>query len=263
MKQILRNETGAVVIVVILVIILAVGAGGATFLGVRMAIDGGDFLQPFEDLGWISSNEENDDVKDEEIEKEEDDDDEIISLSSNNEVSGVVKSRLSSEAQKSDVDHYYGKMTMADAITEDDELEDGMEELYDLLKLEVNLYVRENKMVEIVFSVHMKEFLESVYDLYKDDFSEYGYENYDDFEDAMVPMFESAFDLGFESALEDSDVSQYINKYIEDGDIQVYITEEGFESLYENYDIDPEEDDINNVIDALEESIGIKISKVN
>jgi hypothetical protein len=155
-------------------------------------------------------------------------------------------------------------MTLAES-TFADGVDEELAKLYDLLKLEVNLYVENNEMVEIVFSVYMKEYLEGAYELYKDELSESGYESYEDFEEEMLPVFESAFDFGFEEALNnsDTDIGNYVNKYVEDGNIQVYITKEGFASLYENYDIDPDETDVEKVIQSIEDAIGIKINKVD
>ncbi|MCI8309576.1 MAG: hypothetical protein HFJ45_05200 [Clostridia bacterium] len=283
MKQNLKNQTGAAFIVVILVIIVAVLAGGAAFLGVRMLVQGGSFLQPFEELGWISSSEDEDDKEDKDEKKDNKKDknnvdNENVENKTNkkddnkNTTSGsktsnttsskgsVLESRLSSEAKKSDTEHYYGSMTMAD-YPEYSNSNDEFADLYSLLKLEVNLYARDSKVVEIVFTVNMKDFLESAYDLYEDDFKASGYTTYKDFEDEMVPIFESAFDFGFDSALEDNEMKNYVSKYVEDGNIQVYITEEGFESLYDNYGIKDGEENVDTIIDALEESMGITIKK--
>lgn len=295
MKQSLKNQSGVVFIVVILVIVLALVAGSATFLGVRMAIAGGHFLQPFEDLGWISlEDEENKDDKEDKTEdnkkdKDSDEDDEKENSKDSEEKepketsknsddkdskdsketskdsdkksdnSSSQKSRLSDEAKKSDTVHYYGSMTMADS---DEYKDDEFADLYKLLKLEVDLYAREDKVVEIVFTVKMKDFLKEAFNSNKDEFATMGYTNYEDFEKEMLPMFESMFDFGFESATENSEFSKYLTKYQDGGDIQFYVTKDGFDALYDTYGIKEGENDVNTIIKSLEDAMELSIKKV-
>lgn len=285
MKQNLKSQSGIAFIVVILVIVLAVCAGLGTFLGVRMAIAGGHFLQPFADLGWISlddeeDKEENKDDKskdkksDEEDEKSsskdssdktsDDEEDKASNKDSKDsdkksDNTSSQKSRLSDEAKKADAVHYYGSMTMADS---DEYKDDEFADLYKLLKLEVDLYARENKVVEIVFTVKMKDFLKEAFNTNKDEFATMGYTNYEDFEKEMLPMFESMFDFGFESATEDSEFSKYLTKYQDGGDIQLYVTKDGFDALYDTYGIKEGENDVDTIIESLEEAMELSIKKV-
>lgn len=266
MNQKLKNQKGIALIALVLVIIVAVAAGGATYLGVRMLITGEPFLTPFEELGWIELDEEDDESdkdekksdkkdSDEDVDDEEEDDSKTSGT-----LGSVVKDRLSAEAKKSDVEHYYGSMTMADS---GEYSTSEYAELYELLKLEVNLYARNDQVVEIVFTINMKEYLEKSYELYEDDFVEAGYETYEEFEEEMIPMMESAFDFGFSSAAdENEEIYDYIEKYNDGGNLQIYITEDGFDSLYETYDIEEGTANVDTFCDALEESMGIKINKV-
>lgn len=254
MKEKLKNQNGVAFLAVILVIIIAVVAGGTTYLGVRMLITGDSFFEPFKELGWISLDEnDKEDVSDSNDEE----------VTDSEKVSGSVKEeRLSEEAKKSDTVHYSGKMTMADS--EDVKADEEYADLYKLLTLEADVYARNNQAVEIVFTINMKEFLEGAYELYKDEMTDSGYENYEDFEKDMIPVFEKAFDFGYSeaSSKNDSDIYDYIEKYEDDAVIQVYITEKGFDALYETYGIGESDENITDIINALEESIGITLKKV-
>ena len=55
MDKFLKNSAGIAAIVIVLIVIVGVVAGGATVLAVRMVVTGEDYLAPFEELGWISS----------------------------------------------------------------------------------------------------------------------------------------------------------------------------------------------------------------
>ena len=88
-----------------------------------------------------------------------------------------------------------------------------------------------------------------------------GYSSYEEFETAMVPYFEKSFDMGLSSSLDD-ETSQYIETYKDNGLIQIYMTEKGFEQLYDNYGIEEGTNDIDTIKSALEKSLDIKIEKV-
>ena len=271
MKKILKNQAGAAILIAILVIVIAAAGGGAAFLGVRSLVTGEPFLQPFEDLGWIEldddkededEDEDKDDKKsskkdDKDEDEDEDEDEDKDKDKDKDDTESVKESRLSKDAKKSDTDHYYGSMTMAEAEGIDEEYKD----IYELLKVEVDIYARDDKPVEIVFTVKMKDFMVKLYEENKEEMSSQ-YATYEEFESAMQPIFESAFNMGFDSATQDTDVSQYITKYVDDGDIQIYIPEDDMESLYDEYGYDPEVDTLDALIDSLEESMGIKINKV-
>ena len=209
MKKNLNNQKGIAFIAVIIVLIVAVIAGGAAYLGIRMLITGDSFLAPFEELGWINSDKENDD----------------------NEKENKVKDRLSDEAKSSGTTHYYGKLSMADS--DDVDPSDENYELYKLLTMEVDMYTKADKVVEIVFTVNMKDFLKGMYDEYEEEMGSSGYSSYEEFETAMVPYFEKSFDMGLSSSLDD-ETSQYIETYKDNGLIQINMTEKGFEQLYDN-----------------------------
>jgi len=271
MKKNLKNQNGMAIIAVILIVIIACVAGLAAFLGVRMVVTGEHFLQPFENLGWIELEDDESDKKDdkdddkkskkdkENDEEDDDDDEKDTGKKESSNKNSSLDSRLSAAAKEKCVEHYYGMMTL-------EELSKGSSDvyadLYKLLKLEVDVYAKDDKAIEIVFSIRMKDFLEKAYEEYEDEFVEAGYETYDEFEEYMSSVFEQSFDLGFNSATKDSEVSKYIEKYNEDGDIQVYITEEGFDYLYDAYEIEEGKNDIKTLIEAIEDAMGIEIDKV-
>lgn len=277
MKKSLKNQAGAVVIVVILVIVLAAAGGGAAFLGIRMLVTGEPFLQPFEDLGWIELDDEKDEDSDskkskddkkdkkkkedeEDDEDEEDEDDNKKDNKKDEDEDDVKNSRLSAEAKKAGTDHYYGSMTMADS---NEASIAQYADLAKLLKIEIDIYAKNDKPIEIVFTVKMNDFLKGMYDEYGDQMAASGYKTYEEFETAMRPQFESAFDFGFDQGSGNKDYSSYIDKYTDDGDIQIYMTNEGINALYDEYGIDDSKADVDTLIDKLEDSMGIKIEKVN
>ena len=61
MKNILKKQKGIAAIAVVLIVVLSAVAGGTTFLGVRAAVTGDPFLQPFEDMGLIELDNETED----------------------------------------------------------------------------------------------------------------------------------------------------------------------------------------------------------
>lgn len=258
MKKNLNNQKGIAFIAVIIVLIVAVIAGGAAYLGIRMLITGDSFLAPFEELGWINSDKENDDnEKENKVEDKKDTEQDEDETSSS--VSLVRKDRLSDEAKSSGTTHYYGKLSMADS--DDVDPSDENYELYKLLTMEVDMYTKADKVVEIVFTVNMKDFLKGMYDEYEEEMGSSGYSSYEEFETAMVPYFEKSFDMGLSSSLDD-ETSQYIETYKDNGLIQIYMTEKGFEQLYDNYGIEEGTNDIDTIKSALEKSLDIKIEKV-
>ena len=79
MKKIFKNQKGIALIAVILITVVSIVAGGATFLGVRSLVTKEPFLQPFEDMGLMEIEDDEDkkesDKKDKESSKKEDSDD--------------------------------------------------------------------------------------------------------------------------------------------------------------------------------------------
>ena len=278
MKDLLKNQAGAIIVVIILVVVLAAAGGGAAFLAVRMVVSGdGNFLQPFEELGWIDSKDDDsedkeksksDDDKDDGEDEEDDDDDEEkakdkkdtkkdtekdTKKSGSKEEYLVEDSRLSSESKKSSTEHYYGEISLANEIGDED---DEFADLYKLMKAGVNVYAQDGKAVEIEFGFDISEFCKEAYEQYKDDFVAIGMNSSDDIQDMMMNMIETMFDEF------DDEYSEYVTKYIDGGSFQLYVTEKGFESLYETYNITDGEDDIEVLIDALEDSFSTTISLV-
>ena len=280
MKKLLKNEAGMAAIAVIIIIVLAVGAGGAAFLGIRMAITGDDFLQPFEDLGWIDLDDDKDkdededededkdkgskksskksDKKDEDEDEDEDKDKDKDSKKSSSSDEVVNESRLSSAAKKSGVDHYQGCVSMGDTLAESDSTYEDYKDLYNKLKVYVDLYAEDEEVVEVVFTVKMHDFLKYGYENYPEDMGAEEYATFEEYEEAMSPFFESMFDLGLNST--GSGVTDYLDKYTDNGDIQLYITDEGLDLVAENQNVNGRS--LQDLIDGLEESMGMEISKV-
>ena len=254
MKNVLKNQAGAVILVVILVIVLAAAGGGAAFLAVRMVVSGdGNFLQPFEDLGWIDPKDDDEDEdKDDDEDKDKDNDKKDTKKTSSSKKEYLVdETRLSADAKKSNVDHYYGDIALAE------EMDDGeFGDLYKLIKAGINVYAKDGKAIEIEFGFDITEFCEEAYKQYKDEFAELGVTSSDGLVEMMMSMIETMF-TEF-----DEEYSGYVSKYVDGGKFQLYVTEEGFEAIYETYDIEDGEDDIDTLIDALEDAFNTKISLV-
>ena len=69
MEKILKNQKGITLVAIIIISVLSIVAGGTTFLGVRSLVTKEPFLQPFEDMGLM---EIEDDEEDEEDKKDSD-----------------------------------------------------------------------------------------------------------------------------------------------------------------------------------------------
>lgn len=270
MKEFLKNQTGAVIVVIIIVLVLATAGGGAAFLAVRMVVSGdGNFLQPFEELGWIdpkedSSSEDDDDkkedkttdkkVKDDEDEEDNDDEDKTSTSESGKSTEYLLEeSRLSSEAKESGVEHYYGDIGLSTMMEEED---DEFADLYSLMKAGVNLYAKDGKVVEIVFGFDITDFCEEAYKKYPDEFKAQNVNSATELQTMMIELIDSMYDSFGE------EYSDYISKYTEGGVFQLYITEKGFESLYETYDIKDGENDLDKLKEALEDSFDCEIKLV-
>ena len=251
MDKFLKNSAGIAAIVIVLIVIVGVVAGGATILAVRMVVTGEDYLAPFEELGWISSDDEDSSDNKDEAKAEENEEKEITTLAD--------PSRLSEESLESETVQYYGYVTSAEISGYDPT--DEYYDLYDSIKLEINLFALDNKAVEIVFHIDISDALKVMYEEYGDELTSEGYEydTYQDFEDEWLPYFESMM----ESMLSyNEEMEQYVDMYIEDGIIEMYVTEEGFDSLYDTYNIDPESENIQDFIDAVEEGLGVTLEEV-
>lgn len=255
MDKFLKNSAGIAAIVIILIVIVGVVAGGATVLAVRMVVTGEDYLAPFEELGWISSEDDDSEKSDSNDDKVKDEVDKEV-----NEVTTLVDpSRLSKEAQKPEAVQYYGSVTSADlsGYTPSDEYYD----LYNSMELEINLFAVDDKVVELVFHMDIGKCLKVMYEEYGDELTAEGYEydSYQDFEDEWLPYFETVMEtaIGYNDEMQD-----YVDMYMEDGVLEMYVTEKGFESLYEEQDIDPDSDNIDQFIDAIDEAFGVTLKKV-
>lgn len=249
MKQFLKNQTGAVIVVIIIVLVLSVAGGGAAFLVARMVVSGdGNILEPFEEIGWIEP-------KSNQLEEKANDDNVAKKTSGSNKTEYLVEeSRLSSEAKKAGIDHYYGAISMSDQVGDSD---DEMTELYDLINAGVNIYAKDGKTIEIEFGFDITEFCKKAYKEYAEDFEKRGVESADDLQDMMMSILETIFD-GL-----DEEYSDYIKKYVEGGSFQLYVTEKGFKSLYETYNIKDGEEDVDVLIQAIEKNFSTKIKIVN
>ena len=179
MDKFLKNSAGIAAIVIVLIVIVGVVAGGATVLAVRMVVTGEDYLAPFEELGWISSDEEDENTEKDDKVKDvvEDEVKEVTTLAD--------PSRLSEESLEPETVQYYGYVTSAEmsGFSPTDEYYD----LYDSIKLEINLFALDNKAVEIVFHIDISDALKVMYEEYGDELTADGYEydSYQDFEDKL------------------------------------------------------------------------------
>lgn len=273
MKNLLKKQNGAVIIATILVLVLAVVGGGLAFLTVRMVVSGdGNFLQPFEELGWIDQEDEDDskedvediddedkDSKKDDEDKKKDDDKDEKDTKKTSKKSGssseylIDDSRLSSDSKKSGIEHYYGKINLAEELGDED---DEYADLYKLIKAGVNIYAKDGKAVEIAFGFDVSEFCKKAFEEHKEEFETLGMKSADALEEMMMGMIESSFDSF------DEEYSEYITKYVDGGVLQLYVTEKGFESLYDEYGIEDKDNDVKILIDALEDALNTKISLV-
>ena len=75
MKKVLTNQKGITLVAVIIISVLSIVAGGTTFLGVRSLVTKEPFLQPFEDMGLMEIEEEDDDDESKDDKNDSDKDD--------------------------------------------------------------------------------------------------------------------------------------------------------------------------------------------
>lgn len=255
MKELLKNQAGAVIIVIILVLVLATAGGGVAFLAVRMVVSGdGNFLQPFEELGWIDPKEDSDEDAEE---KKSDNDEESETTVTSGDTSKylIEEDRLSEEAKESGVEHYYGEIPLGDVSSGDSTNEEDFSDINDLLKAGVNIYAKDGKVVEIAFGFDITEYCKVAYEKYPEEFE--GYDSAEEVQEMMMELIDKMFEYSFTD-----EYSEYISKYSEGGVLQLYVTEKGFESLYETYGIEAGENDVDTIIESLEEAFDNKIEIV-
>ena len=249
MNKLLKNSAGIAAIVIVLIVIVGVVAGGATVLAVRMIVTGEDYLAPFEELGWISSDNN---------EESENDDKQVTGSDEKDEVN--IKyfddtSRLSEKVKTSGVKQYYGSLSMAEeyGYSPSDENYD----LYDSLKMELSVFALDGKVIEVVIKI---DFMDYVKLAYESDPESYEYETYEEFEEAYIEYFESYAEQ-MKEVLTNSTDSEYVDIYVGDGRIEMYVTEEGLDSLYEEFDTNPD-DSLDEIISAMEDETGIELKEV-
>ena len=249
MNKLLKNSAGIAAIVIVLIVIVGVVAGGATVLAVRMIVTGEDYLAPFEELGWISSDNN---------EESENDDKQVTGSDEKDEVN--IKyfddtSRLSEKVKTSGVKQYYGSLSMAEeyGYSPSDENYD----LYDSLKMELSVFALDGKVIEVVIKI---DFMDYVKLAYESDPESYEYETYEEFEEAYIEYFESYAEQ-MKEVLTNSTDSEYVDIYVGDGRIEMYVTEEGLDSLYEEFDTNPD-DSLDEIISAMEDETGIELKEI-
>ena len=267
MKNFLKKQNGVSLIAIIIVIVFALVGSVTAFLGVRMLVaDDGKFLKPFEDLGWIDpdddekneDDEDEDDDEDDEDKKQEKNDKDVNNDKKTDKKSNIKsseylvdESKLSSDSKKSGVKHYYAKISLTDEIEDEEEFAD----LYNLMDAAVNIYAKDGKAIEIVFGFDVTKFCEEAFKKMSTEFSAMGISNAEDLQDMMMSVIESGFDMF------DEDNSEFITKYIDDGKLQLYITEKGFKELYDEYNI--KDNNIDEIVKAFEEEFKTKMTIVD
>ncbi len=249
MKEFLKNRAGSVVVMVIIVIIVSVVGGGATFLGVRMLVSGdGNFFQPFEDLGWIEPKDEEEEEKEKSESKAETKDYESKYK--------VDESKLSFVAKESDTEHYYAEISLTEMMGENTDSYDEYSEMYDKLKMIMNVYVRDDMVVEIAIGFNISDFCDYAYDLLKEndglDYFGESISSSDDLKEYMITYIEQMYN----SEMEDEEASEYL-KFVSDvdkGTIEIYMTEDAINEAFENYGTDPEERSFDSFVEAMNDS---------
>ena len=249
MNKLLKNSAGIAAIVIVLIVIVGVVAGGATVLAVRMIVTGEDYLAPFEELGWISSDNNEESENDDKQDTGSDEKDEV------NIKYFDDTSRLSEKVKTSGVKQYYGSLSMAEeyGYSPSDENYD----LYDSLKMELSVFALDGKVIEVVIKI---DFMDYVKLAYESDPESYEYETYEEFEEAYIEYFESYAEQ-MKEVLTNSTDSEYVDIYVGDGRIEMYVTEEGLDSLYEEFDTNPD-DSLDEIISAMEDETGIELKEV-
>ena len=249
MNKLLKNSAGIAAIVIVLIVIVGVVAGGVTVLAVRMIVTGEDYLAPFEELGWISSDNNEESENDDKQDTGSDEKDEV------NIKYFDDTSRLSEKVKTSGVKQYYGSLSMAEeyGYSPSDENYD----LYDSLKMELSVFALDGKVIEVVIKI---DFMDYVKLAYESDPESFEYETYEEFEEAYIEYFESYAEQ-MKEVLTNSTDSEYVDVYVGDGKIEMYVTEEGLDSLYEEFDTNPD-DSLDEIISAMKDETGIELKEV-
>lgn len=153
-----------------------------------------------------------------------------------------------------DIVHYHGEINFED-YTGGTTLEYS-----ELIEMNVDFYVTKTELIEIVFEFNLKGFLENYYEAYETDMVAAGYTTYESFRDDMMETFETSFASGF--ATSGSEVSEYFEiNYPEEEIIEMHITEDGINQIYENYGIE-EGDSVQDILDGFEDALSIELKKV-
>ena len=231
MKEKLRKQNGISAIAIILVIVIIVVLGGVIFLGVRSAITGEPFMQPFEDMGLME-------VKDDEGSKIEED----------------IKTEEKDDNTSNELKHYYGKMDF-------DKFSDGSSlEHSDLVKMSTHIYATETEIKEIVMTFDLKDFLVKYYNEFEKDMIAAGFSTYESFSDEMMKTFETSFSSGFSTS--GSQVEDYFEiEYPEKEIFEMHVTNDGIQQMYDNYGIEDGES-VKEIIKGFEEALGVKFEEV-
>lgn len=264
MKKSFKNQSGFGFIGVIIVIIIAVIAGGATFLGVRMAVTGEEFFAPFEEL-FNSDDKEDDDTKTSEKDKNDDkEDDEDTEKEDNNDnktesdIDKFEKENLSSVAKKSGVKLYStGDTSLEDILgstyTYTFKSIDGGEEFVNDSVLRVDIFADKDKILEVVMAGRLSEdSLRKMYKSNEEEFKDEGYDTYSKFEKYLLDTFDSSIGADEENYHRDGYVFALHMKEDE-------IDMAGFA---EQLDVEEDEVTVEDVIKLFEEQFDVEMKEV-
>lgn len=244
MKKTFKNESGLGFITVILILVIAVIAGGVTFLSIRMAITGEDFLAPIQE--WFNSDDEEAEKKDNKNKNEE-----------KTGIDAFVNKHLSSAAKKSGVKCYSTEDTSFEDILGDSysyELVDikGIEDFLEKSLFNVYIYATKDKVVEVVMAGEFdKTALKKMYKLNKDKIEKEGYNSYDEFEDYILEIFDN--------------VSNSEENYYRDGcNFSMHMLEDeiSMENFANQLDKDEEDVTVEDVIKICEKQFDVEIKEV-
>lgn len=258
MKKQLKNQSGISLIAVILVIIIAVIAGGAAFLGVRMAVTGEEFFAPFKELGWFES--DNDDSKSSDKKTSKSNDEDVVDEeedSVDSELDAFIKENLSSAAKKTGVICYstvdtsfadiYGSM-----FTGSEDI-DGMDDFLEASKFIINIYGKNDEIVEIAMGGQFDQTsLKKLYQANKDELSSI-YDSYDEFEEEFLETMESSL----ESV---ADAELYMDGYL--FSMHMAGSKIDTETFADELDKDADEVTLEDVVELMEDQFSVKMKKV-
>ena len=128
-----------------------------------------------------------------------------------------------------------------------------------LISTQINVYVENDKIIEISYKYNLKDFLKSVYEDNKDKIDQSGFKTYEEFSDGITEVLFSAFLDGFMESLTEKEEGVKI-VYPGDESVVVGISGRQIDDFYSRFELDKNET-IENILKELESMYEMKLKE--